>query len=123
MEDEDIAIALEFRNLIVELENVAEEIFRHDFTDSMREKLIEIHEKLRHDLESLIKHGHADAAKVERAIAGLPPEHEARKLFRELKESLNRAERELERENYRECMSEILVFLDSLRALERVFGV
>lgn len=121
MKDEDIAFALEFRNLLVELEAIAEEVFRHDFTDVMKEKLLKIHEGLRSDLGSLIQHGHADIEKVERAIAGLPAEHEAKMLFRELKDSLHRAEQELEQENYAECMSEILVFLDSLRALEMIF--
>jgi len=123
VDDEDIAIALEFRNLIVELERIAREVFRQDAADSMKEKLIAIHERLRSDLESLIEHGRADMAKVERAVARLPQEHEARRHFEELSSSLERAREELERENYTECMSEILVFLDSLRALERAFGV
>jgi len=118
MRDEDIGIALEFRNLIVELEEIAQEVFRHDFTGSLKDRLIEIHEKLRRDLGSLIKHGHADAAKLEPVVAELGSGHRARRLYRELKASLRRAEEELERENYRGCMSEILVFLDTLRAIE-----
>lgn len=118
VEEEDIAIALEFRNLIAELESIAEEIFRHDFTLALKEKLLKIHERLHTDLEALLEHARRDVARVERSISHLPAEHEARGLFAELRDSLHRAEQELERENYKECMSEILVFLDYLRALE-----
>ncbi len=121
MDEEDIAIALEFRNLIVKLERIAEEVFKRDLADSMKEDLLQLHERLYSDLKSLIAHGRSDIARVENAISRLPPSHEARRLFSELTESLERAERELERENYSRCMSEILVFLDSLRSLEITF--